>query len=112
MVVYVSMLRSQLVSWESPMATQEAGRGEEWKRYAVRQEGLFLLQSWERSAFHFRGACRPEAKESKADLPFFALTQYTHTHLHAHTEIGMQDSKQHTTAVTARHKEKVYGLRE
>ena len=67
------------------MATQEAGRGEEWKRYAVHQEGLFLLQSWERSAFHFRGACGPEAKESKADLPFLALTQYTHTHLHAHT---------------------------
>ena len=68
------------------MATQEAGRGEEWKRYAVRQEGLFLLQSWERSAFHFRGACRPEAKESKADLPFFALTQYTHTLARTHRD--------------------------
>ena len=86
MVVYVSVLRSHLVSWDSPMATLEMGRGEQWKRYAVHQEGLFLLQSWERSAFHFRGSCRPEAKESKADLPFLALTQYTHTRTCMHTQ--------------------------
>ena len=113
---YVSALLSQLVSWDSPMVTPETGRGEEWKQYAVHQGGLFLLQSWERSPFHFIEARRPGIKESKADIHFLALTQYIHTHLstsaraHTHTETGTQDTKQQTAAVTARRKEKVYGL--
>lgn len=98
------------------MVTPETGRGEEWKQYAVHQGGLFLLQSWERSPFHFIEARRPGIKESKADIHFLALTQYIHTHLstsaraHTHTETGTQDTKQQTAAVTARRKEKVYGL--
>ena len=94
---YVSALLSQLVSWDSPMVTRETGRGEEWKQYAVHQGGLFLLQSWERSPFHFIEARRPGTKESKADIHFLALTQYIHTHLPAstrtHTQTGTQDTK-------------------